>query len=140
MEPREEIPALQVKSNEVGVIKEAPCMRWCKGQEEWDKRFIKKAKRVVKERAKIEAKAQRLLDNARKQGLLLVREGDDRQHPRFRDASDAKSTSANPVDGTIQEDRRWGPLDLDDENPPSSAIANRRDTVRQFFFPNVNHV
>ncbi|THV08365.1 alpha/beta-hydrolase [Dendrothele bispora CBS 962.96] len=129
MEPREEIPALQIKASQIGIIKEDPCTRWWKGQQEWDKRFMKKAERAVKERAKIKAKAQRLLENARKQGLLLVREGEDRQHPRFRDASEARSTSANPVDGTIQEDRRWGPLDLDDENPPLSAIAKRRDTL-----------
>lgn len=31
-------------------------------------------------------------------------------------------------DDVIQKDRRWGPFDLDDEDPPPSAIAARKDT------------
>ncbi len=33
--------------------------------------------------------------------------------------------------GKIQADRRWGPLDLNDECPPATAIAGRRDTVSE---------
>lgn len=63
-----------------------------------------------------------MVDNARRQGLILSREAlpEDLQ----------RSISVglrNRVD-RIQEDRRWGPLDLDDEGPPLTAIAKRRDT------------
>jgi len=30
--------------------------------------------------------------------------------------------------GVIDVERRWGPLDLEDEHPPPTAIAHRRDT------------
>ena len=40
----------------------------------------------------------------------------------------------------IDEDRRFGPLDLDDENPPPSAIARRRDRVRRIVVSTISLV
>ncbi|KAF5387616.1 hypothetical protein D9615_000559 [Tricholomella constricta] len=121
MEPPEEIPALNIRPGQVGLIKEAPTRRWLDGQEQWDKRFKRSAKRAIKRRVRLEAKAERILDNARLQGLIISGETTPQE----------KSTSIglqhNKPD-RIQDDRRWGPLDLDDERPPPSAIAKRRDT------------
>ncbi|KAJ3739568.1 hypothetical protein DFH05DRAFT_1513838 [Lentinula detonsa] len=128
MEPREDITCLQIKPSQIGLIKEAPCTRWSEGQQKWDIVFAREAKKVLRHRIKIERKVQNMLDNARDQGLLLVGESDVTDRAQARNASTERSTSANPKDGTIRDDRRWGPLDLDDERPPPSAIAKRRDT------------
>ncbi|GLB33981.1 putative steryl acetyl hydrolase [Lyophyllum shimeji] len=122
MEPPEQIHALKVSPEEIGIIKEGPVLRWYKGQLEWDKRFPRAGKEVLRKRAKLEAKAAKMLDNAHRQGLI---------HSRGLPAEDLERSisagSRNRVE-RIQEDRRWGPLDLDDERPPPSAIAKRRDT------------
>jgi hypothetical protein len=36
MEPREEMSVLAIKPAQIGIIKEAPTIKWLKGQEEWD--------------------------------------------------------------------------------------------------------
>ncbi|KAJ3972558.1 hypothetical protein EV361DRAFT_904837 [Lentinula raphanica] len=128
MEPRNDILCLQLMPSQVGLIKEAPCTRWNAGQTKWDAKFSYEAKRALRHREKIERKIQTLLQNARDQGLLLVGESDTGDSAQARNASTERSTSANPKDCTIREDRRYGPLDLDDERPPPSAIAKRRDT------------
>ena len=127
MEHRDQISALQVKPAEVGLIKEAPAVRWRQGQEEWDKMFAKRAKKIMKKRGHYEAKSAQMIQLARNQGFSLVREPESLTLSKSPSRPDSKSRRGK--DGTIQTDRRWGPLDLDDENPPPSAIANRRDTV-----------
>jgi hypothetical protein len=123
MEPPEEIAALQLRPGQIGIIKEAPTIRWLKGQEDWDKRFKHNAQRAIKQRSKLEAKAKRLLENAHSQGLILNRDVSKKDLRRSPSQFDSDAT-----DG-IQDDRRWGPLDLEDEMPPPTAIAKRRDTV-----------
>ncbi|CDO68138.1 hypothetical protein BN946_scf185003.g10 [Trametes cinnabarina] len=122
MEPPKEIDALRLKPQEIGIIKEAPVRRWLEGQEEWDRRFKRTAEHVLRQRQQYEAKAARLLDHAREQGLMH-----DEIHPQQSRTSIGGSISSGSV-GEIDADRRWGPLDLKDENPPPSAIAGRRDT------------
>jgi hypothetical protein len=129
MEPRGEISALKINCEELGLIKEAPALRWLEGQELWDKRFKRSAKHVVRNREKVKAKAKKMLDNARDQGLLLSHENAPVVRNLRAEAMQRRGSSQDATDGIIQEDRRWGPLDLDDENPPPSAIAKRRDTV-----------
>ncbi len=130
MEPKEEIPALRIRPEEIGLIREAPAMRWVKGQEEWDATFKNNAQKAIRQRQTLEAKASKLLERAREQGLVLHSgRSDISQKSHGVQASHVKSTSDQLIDGTIQEDRRWGPFDLDDETPPPSAIAGRRDTV-----------
>ncbi|KAF9076850.1 hypothetical protein BDP27DRAFT_1254731 [Rhodocollybia butyracea] len=126
MEPREEMQCLKISPSQIGLIKEAPAVRWSRGQEEWDSRFAKQAKRVLQSRQQSERKYEALVRSARDQGLLLVGENDDPTNASA--GTPGRSTSSNPVDGTIQEDRRYGPFDLDDERPPPSSIAKRRDT------------
>jgi hypothetical protein len=122
MEPKEDIPSLQLRPSEIGIIKEETLFKWLEGQEEWDRRFKYRATKVMKNRKKFEAKANSMLKNARQRGLLLAGESDD---PVERPIAGRSSVTH----GAIQEDRRWGPLDLVDEQPPPTAIAARRDTV-----------
>ena len=130
MEPVEDIKCLHLDASTIGIIKEAPAVRWKTGQDIWDKRYARRAKRIVKQKAKYEAKAERILREAFHQGFVHGSHGVV--------AKDAESTAANmteePKDSQIQVDRRWGPLDLDGEKPPVSAIAGRRDTVRYSLF------
>ncbi|KAK7061901.1 alpha beta-hydrolase [Favolaschia claudopus] len=122
LEPQEELSMLQLDPSEIGIIKEGPTLRWFQGQEEWDKKYRKSAQKAIRQRQQNEKKAQKLIENARDQGLALVHESSTALAPVDSDSS------AHSTDGVIQEERRWGPLDLDDENPPPSAIAKRRDT------------
>jgi hypothetical protein len=131
MEPKGEVTALRVRPEEVGIIKEAPLNKWWSGQKEWDKRYRRKAEKVVKQRRCNQTKAKKFMAAARDQGLLLEHEMPPLSQL-HRLASDMSTPSTREI-GKIQSDRRWGPLDLDNENVPPSAIANRRDTVCGFF-------
>ncbi|KAG2013285.1 endoplasmic reticulum protein [Coprinopsis cinerea AmutBmut pab1-1] len=129
MEPRDEIPCLKIPPSQIGVIKEAPAMRWYRGQEKWDKRFKATASRVVAKRVKLKAKSERILRNALDQGLVHPAFPETIPIPELGDEKTGGSTLArqNSI-GAVQEHRRWGPLDLGEERPPPSAIAGRRDT------------
>ncbi|KAF7355480.1 AB hydrolase superfamily protein C4A8.06c [Mycena sanguinolenta] len=121
MEPQQDLAVLRMEPSEIGIIKEAPTIRWLKGQEEWDTKYKRSAEKAIRQRHKNEEKAKKLIDNAREQGLSLV-------HDTGPELTRVASTSAHATDGVIQRERRWGPLDLDDERPPPTAIAKRRDT------------
>ncbi|KDQ29455.1 hypothetical protein PLEOSDRAFT_1038992 [Pleurotus ostreatus PC15] len=131
MEPRDQISALQIEPSAVGLIKEEPTLRWLRGQEKWDRMFKKQAKKAMKRRRKLETKAERMIKNAKEQGLGFT--VDQRppvsQHP-SNISTVSKASAPSPVtgEGDIQAERRWGPLDLAGETPPPSAIAGRRDT------------
>lgn len=130
MEPEDHIAALKLPAEQICLIKEAPTIRWLQGQEEWDRKYRREAEKAVARRRKNEEKAKKLIDNAREQGLLLVSDRKPTMLEEQRRASTMTTSSRFKTDGTIQEDRRWGPLDLEDERPPASAIAKRKDTVR----------
>ncbi|TRM68106.1 hypothetical protein BD626DRAFT_480802 [Schizophyllum amplum] len=124
MEPEEDIPALQLKPHEIGMIREEPAVRWHEGQEIWDKRYRKTAAKVIRKRRNLEVRAAELIQQAKDQGLQFQANG---RPSHVRQVSTASRMSVRTTDGIIQEDRRWGPLDLEEENPPPSAIAGRRD-------------
>lgn len=133
MEPAKEIPALNIQAGDLGILKEAPVMMWKNGQDKWDRRYKQVALSAAKKRRRLEVRAEKLLRNAFAQGLLhssqsldpskVVQDEDVAEHLAIR-PSVIRQTSV----GEIQTDRRWGPLDLEDESPPHSAIAKRRDT------------
>lgn len=120
MERKEDIAALQLRPSEIGIIKEETLFKWLEGQEEWDRRFKYRATKIIKNRKTFEVKADSMIKNARLRGLLLAGEDNLVEGPMV--------GRSNVARGTIQEDRRWGPLDLVDEQPPPTAIAARRDT------------
>ncbi|KAF7332117.1 Alpha beta-hydrolase [Mycena kentingensis (nom. inval.)] len=121
MEPVEDIAVLRMAPGQIGIIKEQPTVRWHKGQSEYDKKYKGEAQKAARKRRKNLDKADRIIANAREQGLVRLLDGVTPQ-------ATLDSASFHTTDGTIQSDRRYGPLDLEDENPPPSAIAKRRDT------------
>ena len=125
MEPEEDIPCLQIPPDQIGLLKEAPAMRWFRGQNDWDARFRKKARRVQRKREEHKRKASEVIKHAHEMGLV---------HAWFPESMPVERETGRRVKrttsiGGIDNHRRWGPLDLDDERPPPSAIAGRRDTV-----------
>ncbi|EMD40895.1 hypothetical protein CERSUDRAFT_91649 [Gelatoporia subvermispora B] len=123
MESPGELEALRQRPQDIGVIKEAPVRRWLTGQELWDDKYKHAARRVYLNRRRYEVKSARLLQHAREEGFELHQ---DRTPSMPRQQSTASVSFA--AVGAIQPERRWGPLDLEDEHPPASAIAKRKDT------------
>lgn len=108
MEPESEIPALQLPIDEIGIVKEAPVVRWLTGLQMYDKKYKSSAKKARKTRERNVHRAQMLLDRARTAGM--------------------------PVDellvtGEDEESRLPDVLDIIHEHPSRSAICGRRDTV-----------
>ncbi|KAH6915136.1 lipase/esterase [Coprinopsis sp. MPI-PUGE-AT-0042] len=128
MERQEDIPCLKIKPGEIGIIKEAPALRWYHGQVKWDEKYKVAASRVVKRRKKLQARADAIVKNALDQGLIHSSFPDNATNETEEKATGPAATRKSSV-GQIQAERRWGPLDLDDERPPPSAIAGRRDTT-----------
>ncbi|KAF9472963.1 alpha/beta-hydrolase [Pholiota conissans] len=122
MEPAEAIHALNIETTHIGLIKEAPAQRWRAGQDKWDKKYARKTKKVIKQKLSNEAKFARLLQNAFDEGFVHISCQNGKSKP-----TDVSIPRTDTV-GEIQVDRRWGPLDLEDESPPATAIAGRRDT------------
>lgn len=131
MEPKEELEVLKIPKEEIGLIREDPCIRWLDGQTQWDKTYHTSAKKAIRKRRTFETKAHRMLENAKDEGLITATNPLRSTARPQRATGHERSMSDAPVDHTIQDDRRWGPLDLADEQPPPSAIANRKDTVRR---------
>lgn len=142
MEPKEDIEALQMSPSQIGIIKERPVRRWAEGQNAQDKKFRHTAEKVIKKRKKLEERAKKMLADAREQGLLLENDSIHRKEQEIQSAknrgakranSDGESVFSATVSRRIDDDRRWGPLDLANEKPPPTAIAARRDTVCSVF-------
>jgi len=147
MEPAKEIPALRIPPSQIGLIREAPVRRWLHGQATWDKQFKRHPKKILKKRKKFEGEAEQIIQHATRKGLVVKTEAGEAQTSLEQvggvggGEQDETRSMAGPQDwhknspstsapvGIIDENRRFGPLDLDDENPPPSAIARRRDTV-----------
>ena len=135
MEPMQEMPALRIPPGEIGLIKEAPVRRWLQGQRMWDERFKNRSKKVLEKRKNLEKKAVEIVRHATGQGLVVntdeteARALDEARPTMGPQGARKSSRSVLTTAGTIDENRRYGPLDLYDENPPPSAIAGRRDTV-----------
>lgn len=53
--PPEELSALRLKPDEIGVLKEAPVRRWLRRQEEWNKKFAGMKRKLQEQRAKEKA-------------------------------------------------------------------------------------
>jgi hypothetical protein len=53
--PPEEVEALRLRPDEIGVLKEAPVKKWLRRQEEWNKKFAAVKRRLQEERAKEKA-------------------------------------------------------------------------------------
>ncbi|KAL5508275.1 hypothetical protein ACEPAH_5894 [Sanghuangporus vaninii] len=122
MEDKNDVHCLRLKADEIGLLREAPARRWLEGQQEWDRRFKNVAKKVERRRKKTVRKYENALTRARELGLVHVSISDNDS------IMTSETIDESEGDGKIQKSRRWGPLDLEDEHPPPSAIAARRDT------------
>ncbi|KAF7301841.1 AB hydrolase superfamily protein C4A8.06c [Mycena indigotica] len=120
MEPMEEMDVLNIEPGQIGIIKEQPTVRWFKGQQQWDKKYKRTAEKAMKKRQRNLEKAEKIIAHAKEQGLQHVSDSGVATTP--------DSASLHETGGVIERERRWGPLDLDDERPPPSAIAKRLDT------------
>lgn len=128
MEPADEMAVLKLRPPEVGLLREDPLHKWLSGQEKYDRKFHRAGKRALRRRIVYQAKAAEMLERAREQGFELVRESACPSQSRHMSIMSVTSSAAR-----IEDDRRWGPLDLEDEpNVPPSAIAKRTDTVTIF--------
>lgn len=113
MEPEDEMYMLRIPTQEIGILKEDVIHRWKTGQEEWDRVYKHRSSRILKQRRQMNLLAERMLRNAYEQGFEVQ-----------------SDISFREMDSPPAENqRRWGPLDLKDENPPPTAISGRRDTV-----------
>ena len=52
LDPPSSLPALQVPSNEIGVIKPGPVRKWLAAKMEWDTKYAREKRKVQKQRAK----------------------------------------------------------------------------------------
>nr|GAT59993.1 lipase/esterase [Mycena chlorophos] len=125
MEPVEEMEALRISPGQIGIIKEKPTLRWFEGQSEWDKKYRRNAAKAQKKRDSNSEKARKIIAHAREQGLVHASDGVGSQA----EVETPDSASLHETGGVIEKERRWGPLDLEDESPPPSAIAKRTDTI-----------
>lgn len=101
MEPKDQIAALQIPPSEIGLIKEGPVKRWQTGQEQWDQKFKRRAKKVALKRKHYEEKAARLLEHAREQGLQL-------RHEQHAEMIRRPSTVSYNSTHNFEHERRWG--------------------------------
>lgn len=56
LDPPSSLPALQISSNEIGVIKPGPVQKWMEAKKKWDTKYAREKRRVQKQRAKEMAK------------------------------------------------------------------------------------
>jgi len=109
METASEVGALRVPFDKIGIVKEAPVVRWLSGLQMYDKKYYRQARKAVKTRQHNDRKAQILIEKAQKAGII---QGDG-----WDTINDGELPRPNDM------------LDLAGEHPPPSAICGRRDTV-----------
>ncbi|KAJ9124147.1 hypothetical protein QFC22_000944 [Naganishia vaughanmartiniae] len=118
LEDAKDLPFLHLPLEEIGVIKEAPALRYLTGQALWDEKFKSVAKRIEKRRL---AHLKEAEQNGQKQILKWTKHLAEK-----RDGHD----DGKPFDEAayiMNSDISWA-WALQDEVPPPSAIAGRRDT------------
>lgn len=148
LEPVSEIPCLQIKPEDLGVIKEGPVKRYLAGKALWDKKFKRAYKRVDKEREhhlhrSMREETSRIKRRVKDAALHTVRSrpGEQQKPNDVRPESEIRRTdSPEPMsngkkdskgkgrsDG--EDDRFEGIWQLHGERPPPSSIAARKDTA-----------
>ncbi len=56
LDPPSSLPALQISSNEVGVIKPGPVQKWLNAKKDWDTKYVREKRKVQRQRVKEMAK------------------------------------------------------------------------------------
>jgi hypothetical protein len=140
LEPEDQLGALTMPAEEIGMIKTAAVMRYLEGQAKWDHKFARTFKRVARHRA-------RNLKRAKKDAPKIVekwRRASPDATPRATPRTSPESTPEGTPEGsprgsfssdeylddpgTVAADETWAwNWALDDELPPPSAVVSRRD-------------
>ncbi|GAA5905176.1 uncharacterized protein JCM6883_006308 [Sporobolomyces salmoneus] len=140
MEREEEMQALTLDPEDLGLIKEGPVKRYLAGKVIWDKKFAREQRSVNKNREKhlhksVKEEAKRITRRAeeaakRKKTDLMDSRSKKHQQPLAPDGPDQRVTdSPEPMDHVDEEAEETGGIwDLHGENPPPSSIAARKDT------------
>ena len=63
LDPASSLPALQMSSNEIGVIKPGPVQKWIEAKKQWDTKYAREKRKVQKQRAKEMAKGYQSFGN-----------------------------------------------------------------------------
>jgi hypothetical protein len=147
LEPAEELEAMKMPAEEIGMIKEGPAMRYVNGQALWNQRFSHTIKRIARHRLKHVKHARErdagkivALWSERARVRILEREQEEAEAEGEEPDSDGWDTDDTghehppTVRGPdmFQEKTwtwRWA---LEGEAPPPSAIVSRRDYVSRF--------
>ncbi|KAG8931876.1 hypothetical protein FRC02_002011 [Tulasnella sp. 418] len=121
LEADKELDALNIPREEMGIIKDAPVQRWLEGQQLCDHKWGKsKEASIVNKRKKCEERYAKILGE--RSGVEVIDGGETKG---VNKANDGVEEFASEEWDTR---RRWDPTDLEEENPPPSAIAARKDT------------
>ncbi|KAJ9105166.1 hypothetical protein QFC19_003626 [Naganishia cerealis] len=118
LEDAKDLPFLHLPLEEIGVVKEAPALRYLTGQALWDEKFKSVAKRIEKRRLAHLKEAER---NGQKAIIKWKRHFAEKRDGR--DEGKPFDEAAYIMDNDIS--WAWA---LQDEIPPPSAIVGRRDT------------
>lgn len=146
LEPENQLGAMTMPPEEIGMIKTAAVMRYLEGQAKWDHKFARTFKRVARHRARNLKRAQkdapkiverwRRASPAGSSSRRASVEGTPRASPGATPRTSAEvsprgSLSSEEYEedmGPIAVDETWAWWwALDDELPPPSAVVSRRD-------------
>lgn len=75
MEPKEDMPVLDILPRSIGIIKEDPVQRWLTGQALWDKKYSRQANQVEHKREHYVKKFEAMMERAKGQGLVMHTDG-----------------------------------------------------------------
>ncbi|KAM0755605.1 alpha/beta-hydrolase [Meredithblackwellia eburnea MCA 4105] len=136
LEPAEELQAMQLSPEEVGLLKEAPVKRYLAGKAIWDKRFKRTYEHVQRRREHHLKKSVAEEANRIKKRLKSVKKKEASRRPSLISLT---STSRRPsavslpgeqfTDSPEPIDGYEGIWNLHGEHPPPSSIAARKDTM-----------
>ncbi|GAA5850059.1 hypothetical protein JCM8547_000999 [Rhodosporidiobolus lusitaniae] len=155
MEPVEQMNALQLDKEDIGLIKEAPVKRYLAGRAIWDRKFHRTYKKVQKERerhleksmkeeaSRITKRVEQLSQNSHDKRPSSSSSGPAAPDPSAinPDRASRVTDSPEPMEGEsgARVGRRasmaevpiglQGSWDLHGENPPPSSLAGRKDTA-----------
>ncbi|GAA5875983.1 hypothetical protein JCM16303_006982 [Sporobolomyces ruberrimus] len=136
MEPENEMQALTLDPEDLGLIKEGPVKRYLAGKAIWDKKFAREQRKVNKNREK------HLHKSVKEEAKRITRRAEEAEKRKKSNSANSGSKpstlspgeparvtdSPEPLDVAEEDNAIGGIWDLHGENPPPSSIAARKDT------------
>ncbi|GMK55198.1 hypothetical protein CspeluHIS016_0202540 [Cutaneotrichosporon spelunceum] len=143
LEPEDELSAMTMPRDEIGIIKKDALLRYLKGQAKWNHKFGRTFKRVERHRARNLKRAERdspKIEERLRSRSLASRASSTRPSRHTSPTGSPENTPEGSPRGSISTDEyyeddahvaadetwawNWA---LDDEIPPPSAVVSRRD-------------